>query len=403
MPGESSPRRPIAIIGGTYVERCQWPVWYELFGSGLRAAAALSGRDLDISLHTYVSALRASNLNSISAALRFGVVTSETSALYAFHYQHSLADPHCIAPTELPKTSLVVEADTVLCYGMMEGNAIVRARRAVYDPQSPLSPKNFHENGSSAKQLAILTNEAEARALSGLNDLHEAGTRLLSTQRAEVVIIKSGLKGATVFTDSGVTEVAAYRARSAFLIGSGDVFSAEFAYRWLIENCSPRKAAELASLAVAYYCQSPSVPIPRTLPKDFNPSPLAIDKGKSRSVYLAAPFFNMQQLWMVEEALAHLGSQGLKVFSPFHKIGVGEPAEVAQQDTDAIAKSDGLFALLDGYDPGTLFEIGFARALKKPVTVFVTPTEPTNLTMLVGSGCDVFHDFVSAIYWEASR
>jgi hypothetical protein len=403
MPGESSSRRTIAIVGGTYIERCQWPLWYELFGSGLRGAAALSGRDLDISLHTRISATCAPNLDLISAALGFAVVTSETSRLYEFHYRHSLANPQCVGPSELPKTSLIVEADTVLSYGMMEGNAIVRAKRAVYDPQSPLSPKSFQGNGSSAKQLAIVANEAEALTLSGIDEVNAAGARLRSTEKADVVVIKRGLKGATVFSDSGVTRIPSYRTRTAFLIGSGDVFSAEFAYRWLIENCSPEKAAELASLAVAYYTQNPSVPIPRTLPKDFNPSPLSIDEDKQRSVYLAGPFFNMQQLWMVEEALAHLGSQGLKVFSPFHEIGLGQSAEVAQQDIDAIAKSDGLFALLDGYDPGTLFEIGFARALKKSVTIFITPAEPTNLTMLVGSGCDVFHDLVSAINWEASR
>lgn len=273
----------------------------------------------------------------------------------------------------------------------------------MYDPQSPLSPKGFWSNGSSTKELALVANEAEARILSQATRVDEAGVILRSAQKAAVVVIKRGHRGASVFTDSGVTRIPAYRTRSAFLIGSGDIFSAEFAYRWLMENCNPEKAAEFASLAVAYYSQNPSLPVARTLPNNFKPDVISVDENKQRVVYLAGPFFNMSQLWMVEETFSQLSSHGLKVFSPFHEIGVGKPEEVVRQDIDAIAKGDGLFALLDGYDAGTLFEIGFARALNKPVTILITSKDRANLAMLVGTGCDVFHDFASAVNWEASR
>jgi nucleoside 2-deoxyribosyltransferase len=71
---------------------------------------------------------------------------------------------------------------------------------------------------------------------------------------------------------------------------------------------------------------------------------------------------------------------------------------VAQADLEGLRNCDRVLALLDGYDPGTIFEIGYARAIGMPVTVFLTSTEEVNLTMFSGSGCNVLHDFVSAVY-----
>jgi hypothetical protein len=327
----------------------------------------------------------------------------ETPGLFEFQYLHSLADPFCKRPPGLPSQRLAIEADAVLGYGMMEGQPLIKARNVVYDPQSPLSPKQFAENGSSAERLAIVANEKEAFSLSGHRDVRAAGEYLRTDQKAEVVVIKRGLKGCLVFSATGVTMIPAYRLRSAFLIGSGDIFSAEFAYRWLVENASAEDAARLASLAVAYYAQSPTLPVPPALPEKFAPIAITSDETKERTVYLAGPFFNLQQLWMVEEARAQLTSQNVKVFSPLHDVGFGLAAVVAQEDLKGLAETDSLFALLDGYDPGTLFEVGFARAIGKPVTVFVSSRDTTHLTMLLGSGCDVFHDFVSAVCWELSR
>lgn len=403
MPSESSTQRQIAIAGGCYIELCQWPPRSELMGSGVRAACAIARRAANVALHTYISSDYRPALESISAAVSCEINAYETPGLYEFHYAHSLADPRCVRPSDSPKHPIVVEAPLVLAYGMMEGNPIIHGEGVVYDPQSPRSPKNFRDNTSSARRLSIITNEKEAIALSGLTELGAAGARIRENQSAEVVVIKRGLKGSIVFSETGTTVVPAYRTPRAFLIGSGDIFSAEFAYRWLIENASAEEAARLASLAVAYYSQNPSLPVPTVFPSSFEITAIPIDENKTRSVYLAGPFFNPQQLWMIEETLTQLRSQGLKVFSPFHDVGFGPAASVAKQDLKAISTSDSLFALLDDYDPGTLFEIGFARAINKPVTVFISSRNATLLTMLVGSDCDVFHDFVSAICWEASR
>jgi hypothetical protein len=43
----------ISIVGGVYHERCLWPDWDQVYGSGGRAAAALSGQSGSITLHAY--------------------------------------------------------------------------------------------------------------------------------------------------------------------------------------------------------------------------------------------------------------------------------------------------------------------------------------------------------------
>jgi nucleoside 2-deoxyribosyltransferase len=59
---------------------------------------------------------------------------------------------------------------------------------------------------------------------------------------------------------------------------------------------------------------------------------------------------------------------------------------------------------LDGLDSGTLFEIGYARAMNKPVIAFVQNENEHALKMLVGTECEIVDDFVSSIYqttWTA--
>jgi len=96
------------------------------------------------------------------------------------------------------------------------------------------------------------------------------------------------------------------------------------------------------------------------------------------------------------------------VISPVHDIGraadYDSPEEVAQQDLDAIERSDLVFALLDHLDSGTHFEVGYARKEGTPVIGYANDFEMGSETMIRGSGCKVYEDLSSAIYnaiWRA--
>ena len=304
-----------------------------------------------------------------------------------------------------------MSADHVVRFGMLEGEGVVDAEWAVYDPQNMGVATPFAQNGSSAKNLALVLNAYEARAMSGgSNQTLEACAAIIATQQnAKVVVVKMGAAGALVWTAGKVETVPAYRTSNVWKIGSGDCFVAYFAHAWMQERRSPREAAEFASRATAFYCETTQLPTAADLAA-FNPPEVqvsaAFSAGTKRQVYLAGPFFDLAQLWMVEEARRNLRETGLKVFSPYHDIGLGRAADVVEQDLEGIENSDLVFAIADGLDAGTIYEIGYARAKGKPVVVYSERESEEALKMAEGSGCVICRNYTTALYsalWEAAK
>jgi hypothetical protein len=158
------------IIGGVYAERCIEPFWDDVYGSAGRAAAAISAAVPDVRLVTYRADDLADGLENLAAVYGLDVDGRAVTTGIEFDYMHSLAEPRitprpdALQPQHPP---LVVDDDVVLRFGMLEGTAVVSARRAVYDPQSAFDPRPFHENGSTADELAVILNLLEARHLTG--------------------------------------------------------------------------------------------------------------------------------------------------------------------------------------------------------------------------------------------
>ena len=260
---------------------------------------------------------------------------------------------------------LKVDADVVLRFGMLEGDAIVRARRAVYDPQSAFSPEAFRANGSTADELALILNRLEASKLTGEMEPEQAVARLFERECASVVVLKMGGHGALVATRDGVSHVPAYRSERVFKIGSGDVFSAAFTLFWGQEQRPAHQAADLASRATSYYCGTRALPISSA--DELAAMPLdPVTPGDGR-VYLAAPFFDLGQRWIVEEARSLLVDMGVAVFSPLHNIGSGPGHIVAPQDLAGLDGAGAVLAILNGTDVGTVFEVGYAVAKGLPI------------------------------------
>lgn len=402
----------LSIAGGFYREICREPSWDDLFGPGGRAAAALSGRETSIELHCYAAENQESSLRFLAATFGIDVRSTKTDQGISFAYLHFLSVPQ-ISPRLAQIQSqqpLQVSGDAILRFGFLEGEALVHGSRVVYDPQDAFAPKKFRDNGSSAKELAIVTNVAEARLLTGLTRPEEMAIKLLSSEHAEVVVTKLGSGGALVTTSSGQERIPAYPTPSVWKIGSGDVFSAEFAYAWAVEQMTPGEAAYQASLQTAYYSEYPVLPIrphikAEELPKLITPSfPSA--QSRKFDVYLAGPFFNLAQQWQIEETYFLLQHFGLKVFSPFHAIGDGPANVVAKADIEGLENSRFVFACLDGFDPGTVFEVGYANSKGIPVLGYGRDLPESDLVMFHGLGCEIISDFTSAIYrasWWTSQ
>lgn len=390
--------RQLSIVGGIYLETCIQPLWNAIYGSAGRAAQAVPHLvSQPLKLFSYLpddfmptAARLAEECGAILTATR-------SSTPIGFEYLHPLSSP-IIRPSvaKIAKSAAIsVSGDVVLRYGMLEGDAVVDADIAVYDPQSAFDVPHFSDNGSRAKRLAIVMNSREAAAMTGLTDPIQAADKLLNAG-AEVVVVKRGAQGALVRTQSDTAIVPLFRTERVWKIGSGDVFSAVFSALWGCQNFSPAEAATLASKAAAFYCNSRSLPIP-PVPELRSALMLPVSEGNG-SIYLAAPFFDLGQRWLIEETRTILRNMGASVFSPAHEVGPGPADLVAPADIKGLNESDVVLAILNGFDPGTVFEVGYASRRAMPVIALSQNAREEDLKMVVGSGCEVTDDFASALY-----
>ena len=163
------------IAGGLYRELCETPKWNAQFGSGGRAAAAVSALSPGSTLHTYARDESSPGADELSD---LGVRLSRTHSdiAIAFAYFHPLSQPHIEPrPGSFPQQPPIhVSGDVVLRFGFLEGSAIVHAVRAIYDPQTAVRPEPFGANGSTAKRLALVMNELELCRYAGCTDLATA-------------------------------------------------------------------------------------------------------------------------------------------------------------------------------------------------------------------------------------
>lgn len=397
----------LQIVGGVYSEYCMHPGWQEVYGSGGRAASALSAMGENIELYSYLDEKNLSVLELRSIYEGFVICPTSVEDGVMFSYEHGLSTPtiHYHSSDKPIKLS----GEKIIRYGMIEGDAIVCGEYVVYDPQNVRNPIPFHQNGSQALHLALVLNQYEARVMTNLPNASDAElVKAVASQcKAEVVVLKRGPVGALVYCDGHCEDIPAYQTDNVWKIGSGDTFVAHFGYQWMSCGLSPFKAADLASRATAYYCETRGFPNPKQLlsfmPEPASPSARYLN-GHQPEIYLAGPFFTLSQRWMIEQARDGLRSMGLKVFSPFHDVGHGTAEDVVSLDLDGIRHCDLLFAVGDGLDAGTIYEIGFARALDKPVVFYSENVSKEDRKMMQGSGCILSGDFTTAIYkslWSA--
>jgi len=84
---------------------------------------------------------------AIAALERLGIATTVATrpSPIVFAYFHPLSSPYIEPAREelVPQPPLHVTDDAVLRFGFLEGDAVVKACRAVYDPQTWRHPKPF--------------------------------------------------------------------------------------------------------------------------------------------------------------------------------------------------------------------------------------------------------------------
>jgi nucleoside 2-deoxyribosyltransferase len=402
----------IHVVGGVYREYCVHPRWNQVYGSAGRAAMAIARMGSSVKLHSYLDPTTLEVFNGEAVwQSTLSVEPTTVSGVVRFDYLHDMATPRISGRPAAQHAAIELTEERVVRFGMLEGTAVVHAEWAVYDPQNQNSAEPFSSNGSTANHLALVLNSREAATMAGMPNQPPSVTApaIAATQGAEVVIVKMGPEGAFIWTAQGTAQVPAYRTGNVWKVGSGDCFVAHFAHGWMHDGLAPADAAQSASLATAFYCAEQRLPTRDDLVSCTFP-PIVVSQnyalGQRPQVYLAGPFFDLAQVWMVEQAQATLKALGLKVFSPYHDIGLGSADDVVEKDLQGIRDSDMLFAIADGLDAGTIYEIGYARAIGKPVVVYSERQTEENLKMMQGSDCIICTNYTTAMYsalWEAAK
>jgi hypothetical protein len=405
------------VVGGSYLETVKVTnqsdgEGYEGFaGSGLRAAAALDGAA------TLVTALDGSStaLAEVTAAgLGVTVRSVERDQPVVFRYFTPVSAPSIDGPAARHGDVLTAEDDTVLAFGMIEsGPRRIVAEHLIFDPQRPRDLAGLDLAGMEHQRLTVVANARETRALAGgVQDLTLAARQILTDSGASTVVVKDSGRGCLVLSaDTGQEPVRIGPSPTAKVwpLGSGDVFAAGFAHA-TSTGADPVEAARVASNSAAWWCGTRRSKIdPRILAgtaihevlDDAGPE-LSV-RDQPAVVYLAAPFFTLAERWIVETCRDVLRGLGANVFSPLHDVGAGGD-EVAVADLEGLRDSHAVLALLDSWDPGTVYEVGWAHRNGMPVVGYLNGPGHENTKMLVGSGAELHDDLSSALYravWAA--
>ncbi len=391
------------VAGGTYRESVVVPHHVDdLAGSGFRAAAALASADLEL-----VTAVEPAFVELLTMGARtFGFKATDhgRDKGVGFEYFAPFVEPVIHGAHAQLQVEMRITGETALAFGMVEeGVRSFSVDTLVYDPQSIHDPGVALLAGAKRKRFAFCANDHETRALGHSDVLEDAARNVASELRADVVVTKAGARGCLV-TDLAAEKqewVGAIPSTKVWKLGSGDVFSAGFAHAWGA-GADPVEAARVASRSAAWWCTTRVNQIPREI---LAGSAFAIpgeaselaNSGSRPMVYLAGPFFTVAERWLVDACRWFLLQAGAEVFSPFHEIGVGGP-EVAKQDLDGLRRADVVLALLDGWDPGTLFETGWAENANISTVAVASNLNHVGTTMLEGTGTELHTDITTALY-----
>lgn len=393
-------RQTIDIVGGTYREICIDPAWEQIYGSGLRASLVIRNLDSECNVvfHTVAEKEVKMHLEMHYSNITKDIIPAPLVATpISFVYQNPIKPPvYYFSEIEYPRVE--VKTENCILFGMMEGMGLIDADYIVYDPQSPNAPIPFSKTGSKANHLCLILNEQEARVWSGKMKDEDIRDFLFASENCECLVIKKGARGAVIYDapKSHAKTIPIFKTNNVWTIGSGDVFTGAFGYYWMMAHDKPEICAQKASLIVACYSESKSLD---RLKEQMGTAVFETHIPKeSGLVYLAGPFFTMSERMFVNECRNALIYAGLEVFSPFHDVGLGGPQEVVPKDIEAIKRCKTIFAILDGMDPGTVFEVGYGAALNKNIVILAEHETKTHLQMMYGTDCNVETDFETAVY-----
>jgi hypothetical protein len=389
----------ITVIGGTYREIDYDEILIDIFGSGFRGAKFLLENNCSVDFHTsgnHETLLFLNENKKVYNNLSFDC--RDYNDMITFKYSFSLDQP-TIFPNllSISKTEeLNVQGENIIAFGMLESDFKLKGKKIVYDPQTSIKPNKFSDIGE-AEELVYIVNMKEAHSLASSYDLHEIKNFFFIKEKASAFILKNGPYGATLYYANEEIKIPSYITKNVNKIGSGDIFTASFGYYWFQKGFSFQEAALNASRTTAYYCDK-KVFVDVSQIDNFEFIEFYTKELTNKQVYLASPFFAIAELILVDKIRNAFLEFGVKVFSPFHDIGLGDDITIAKKDIDGIENSDIIFCVFDNLDSGTLVESGYSLAKGKKIIGYHRTCEESKLLMLKPGDLQIFNNLTTAIY-----
>lgn len=389
----------ITVIGGTYREIDYDEIIIDIFGSGFRGAKFLLENKCTVEYQTsgnQETLLFLKENQKVYANFSFNCI--QFDEIITFKYCFSLDQP-TIFPNllNISKTEEInVHAENIIAYGMIETDFKLAGKKIVYDPQTSIKPNKFSELGE-AEELIYIVNMKEAQSLASSNDIDEIKKFFFNIERTIAFIIKNGPYGATLYYDDKEIKIPSYITKNVNKIGSGDIFTASFGYYWIQKGLSLEESALNASKSTAYYCDKKAFVDVSQL-DSFEYVEFERKKITDKQVYLASPFFALSELILIDKIRSAFLEFGVKVFSPFHDIGLGDDITIAKKDIEGIENSDIIFCVFDNLDSGTLIETGYCLAKGKKMIGYHRSCEESKLLMLKTADLKIFNNLTTAIY-----
>lgn len=394
----------INVIGGIYREIDYDDISVEIYGSGFRGVKFLLENKCNIRFHT------AGN-QDIMFYLRenqkvydnFSFNCYEYNEIITFKYSFSLDQP-TIFPNllNIAKVNPInVISENIIAFGMLEAEYLITGSKIVYDPQTSIKPNKFSEIGT-ADELVYILNRDEAVSIASTTRIDEIKNYFFNKENVKAFIIKDGPFGAILYLKESEVRIPSYITNNVQKIGSGDIFTSSFGYYWMEKCLSIEESAIYASKSTAIYCDK-KVYVDTTSLNDFEYEEYEVRDLTEKQVYLASPFFTISELILVDKIRSAFMSFGIKVFSPFHDIGLGDDITIAKKDFEGIEQSDIIFCVLDYFDSGTLIESGYALAKEKKIIGYHRTCDENKLLMLQPAKINYFNHLTTAIYhtiWE---
>ena len=197
------------IVGGIYHELRRDPDREDLFGSGLRAAYALSNTTAPPTLRSVATAEEADLVKGM------GIMLDCVERVWPiqFSYDTPISSPtHDYYGPGSQTINLAAQDETALAFGMLEAKPTVNAARLVIDPQSPNIMDLREHFDWKAERLAIVGNQREILRLAGSTSrsVSEASEQVRVLYSAELVITKCGPRGAVLVDNSGLSLIDPY-------------------------------------------------------------------------------------------------------------------------------------------------------------------------------------------------